>query len=135
MMNIGEVAALTELPVATVRYYEKRGLIPEPPRTTSGYRQYPPEAVDRLRFVKRAQALGFALEEIGELLDLRVEDGAACEAVEARTRAKLADVRGRLEALRRLEAVLENLATSCRSRTPTEECPVLDTLAEAETHA
>lgn len=134
-MNIGEVAALAELPVATVRYYEKRGLIPEPPRTASGYRQYPPQAVDRLRFVKRAQALGFALEEIGELLDLRVEDGAACEAVEARTRAKLADVRGRIEALRRLEAVLENLATSCRSRTPTEECPVLDTLAETETDA
>jgi Hg(II)-responsive transcriptional regulator len=135
MMTIGEVAALTELPVATVRYYEKRRLIPEPPRSASGYRQYTPEVVDRLRFVKRAQALGFALEEIGELLDLRVEDGAACEAVEARTRAKLADVRGRIEALRRLEAVLNDLAASCRSRTPTEECPVLDTLSEAGTDA
>jgi len=64
MMTIGEVAALEELPVATARYYEKRGLIPEPPRTASGYRPYLREAVDRLRFVKRAQAL----EEIGELL-------------------------------------------------------------------
>jgi len=131
MMTIGQAAALAELPVATVRYYEMRGLIPEPPRTASGYRQYPSEAVDRLRFVRRAQALGFALEEIGELLDLRVDDGAACEAVEARTRSKLADVRGRIEALRRLEAVLEDLASSCRSRTPTDECPVLDTLSEA----
>jgi hypothetical protein len=78
-------------------------------------------------------ALGFALEEIGELLDLRVEDEAAGDAVEARTRAKLADVRGRIEALRRLEAVLEDLTASCRSRTPTDECPVLDTLSEAGT--
>lgn len=135
MMTIGEVAVLAELPVSTVRYYEKRGLIPEPPRTASGYRHFPPEAVGRLRFVKRAQALGFALEEIGELLDLRVEDGSACEAVEARTRAKLADVRGRIEALRRMEAVLEDLATSCRSPTPTEECPLLGTLPEAGTDA
>jgi DNA-binding transcriptional MerR regulator len=66
MMTIGEVPALTALPVATVRYYERRRLIPEPPRSVSGYRQYSPDVVDRLRFVKRAQALGFALEEIGD---------------------------------------------------------------------
>lgn len=134
-MTIGKVAARADLPVPTVRYYEKRGLIPEPDRTRSGYRQYPAEVVARLRFVKRAQALGFALEEIGELLDLRVDEAAACEAVEERTREKLADVRGKIEELRRLETVLEDLAASCRSRTPTEECPVLTSLADADTDA
>lgn len=134
-MTIGEVARLTKLSVATVRYYESRGLIPEPPRTGSGYRQYSPETIDRLRFVKRAQALGFALDEIGEMLDLRVRQDTACEAVEALTRAKLADVRGRIRSLRRLETVLEDLVSSCRSRTPTDECPVLDTLAEVQADA
>lgn len=134
-MTIGQVARLTELSVATVRYYESRGLIPEPPRTGSGYRQYSSETVDRLHFVKRAQALGFALEEIGEMLDLRVRQDTACEAVEALTSAKLADVRGRIRSLRRLETVLEDLVASCRSRTPTEECPVLDTLTEVRADA
>ena len=128
-MIIGDVAALAGVPTATVRYYERRGLIAKPPRTESGYRQYGQEVVERLRFIKRAQELGFTLEEIHDLLDLRVEDTAACLMVEAKTREKLEQVRRKIRELQRLEAALEGLAVSCRNRTPTAECPMLEALA------
>lgn len=129
-MTIGDVAALAGVPTATVRYYERRGLIAKAPRTDSGYRQYPEEVVVRLRFIKRAQELGFTLAEIRDLLDLRVEDAAACVVVEAKTREKLEQVRGKIRELQRLEAALERLTVSCRNRTPTAECPMLEALAD-----
>ncbi len=85
-MTIGQVAAGAGVNIQTVRYYERRGLLPRAPRTASGYRQYDPDAVARLRFIKRAQDLGFSLQEIAELLELRVEHGAACAAVEAKAK-------------------------------------------------
>lgn len=129
-MKIGELAAQAGVPIATVRYYERRGLIAEPPRTESGYRQYGSETAERLRFIKRAQDLGFTLGEVEELLDLRVDDRQACAAVEAKTREKIADVRRKVAELERLEVVLERLAGACATHTPTEECPVLDMLTE-----
>jgi len=89
-MTIGKVASGAGVNLQTVRYYERRGLLPRPPRAASGYRQYDANAVARLRFIKRAQDLGFSLAEIGELLELRIEHGAACAAVEARAREKIA---------------------------------------------
>ena len=83
-MRIGALAAAAGVNVPTVRYYERRGIIPPPPRTSSGYRQYDPAVLDRIRFIKRAQELGFTLEEISDLLALRVHDSRACSVVEKR---------------------------------------------------
>lgn len=135
VMRIGELAALAGVPAATVRYYERRGLIAEPRRTGSGYRQYDPETAERIRLIKRAQDLGFTLDEVRDLLELRVDDPASCAAVEAKTREKIEDVRRRIVELERLEAVLSRLADACAARVPTAECPVLEMLSEEETHA
>ena len=134
-MRIGELAALAGVPAATVRYYERRGLIAEPPRTGSGYREYAPGTAERIRFIRRAQDLGFSLEEIDELLELRVRDPRSCASVEARTRRKIDEVRGRIAELERLEAVLGRLADACAARARTSECPVLEMLSEEETRA
>jgi len=127
-MTIGQVARAADVNVQTIRYYERRGLFPEPPRTASGYRQYDQETVRRLRFVKRAQELGFSLKEIDELLALRVHHGAACDEVEDRVRHKVARVERMLADLTRVRDVLLDLAGACRDRRPTEECPILEVL-------
>ena len=102
-LTIGELADAADVGRETVRFYERRGLLPQPPRTDSGYRNYPPESVERLRFIRRAQGLGFTLEEIAELLALRVDEVAACGTVEARARAKLTKVAQKLTDLRRMK--------------------------------
>lgn len=130
-MTIGELASQAGVNVQTVRYYERRGILPEPARTASGYRQYDGEALARVRFIRRAQELGFSLGEIEELLGLRVDDRCSCSTVEAATRAKLADVRRKIRELKRMERVLEKLAASCAAGEPTSECPILGTLEEA----
>lgn len=128
MLTIGELAARAGVPTTTIRYYERKGVIAKVPRTPAGYRQYRPETAERLRFVKRAQELGFSLEEVQELLDLRLDDPAACEAVAERTREKIDRVRGKIWELKRREAVLVRLVASCQARAPSGECPMLETL-------
>lgn len=137
MLTIGKVASRADVNIETIRYYERRGLLAEPPRTASGYRQYSAEAVDRLRFIKRAQELGFSLEEIRDLLELRLHRASAeaCETVASRTREKIHLVDRKLAHLARMKASLERLAEACRLREPTGECPVLEALEdEAEAH-
>ena len=129
-MRIGKVAAASGLPTGTVRYYERRGLIPVPPRSTSGYREYAADTVERLRFIRRAQDFGFTLQQISELLELRAGSASTCSAIEVRTRAKIEDVQRRIRELERLEMVLERLAESCAARTPSSDCPVLEMLSE-----
>lgn len=135
MMNIGQLATLAGVPTATVRYYERRGLIAKAPRSGAGYRKYGPDTARRLRFIKRAQELGFSLEDVGELLALRVDDPAACPQVEAKTREKIAQVERMIRELSRMHEVLERLAASCRTRAPTAECPILEALLEEDAHA
>ncbi len=127
-LTIGQLARAAGVGVETVRFYERRGLLPAPPRTRSGYRQYPPETVERIRFIRRAQSIGFTLEEIRELLELRVDEVAACGAVEAKARAKLEQVHAKMEELARIEAALHALVEACRKREPTGECPILEAL-------
>lgn len=129
-LKIGQLAARAGVPTATVRYYERRGLIAPAPRTATGYRAYGPETVRRLRFIKHAQELGFTLEEVQAMLELQVEDPAACARVEATTRAKIQTVRKRLAELRRLERTLERLARACEQQPPSDPCPVLVALAD-----
>jgi Hg(II)-responsive transcriptional regulator len=129
-LTIGVLARAANVGVETVRFYERKGLLKEPPRSASGYRQYPEDAVERLRFIRRAQGLGFALSEISDLLDLRVDEVAACGSVEERARVKLVQVRGKVAELSRIEAALERLVSACEAREPTCECPILEELEE-----
>ncbi|MBW3553980.1 MAG: MerR family transcriptional regulator [Gemmatimonadetes bacterium] len=129
-MTIGTLAEAAGVNVPTVRYYERRGIIEEPPRTASGYRQYDEDAVERIRFIRRAQDLGFALEEIVELLALRIDDPRACETVEQATREKLDSVESKIRELERLRNILRGLVRSCEERERTGACPVLAMLDE-----
>jgi len=129
-LTTGGLAAAAGVGVETVRFYERRGLLPRPPRTASGYRQYPPDSVERLRFIRRAQGLGFTLEEIAELLELRVDEVAACPAVEASARAKIRRVEGKMSELQRIRDALGRLVAACEAREATSECPILEELEE-----
>ena len=127
-LTIGQVGAAAGVNIQTIRYYERRGLFPTPRRTPGGYRQYAEDAVARVRFIKHAQELGFSLQEIQELLGLRVRHGAACDAVERKTRHKIEVVQQKIRDLQRMQHTLERLAAACAVRRPTEDCPILEVL-------
>ena len=127
-LTIGQVAKEAKVNVETVRYYERRGLISEPPRRESGYRQYSQDEVTRIKFIKQAQKLGFTLKEISELLSLRVAPRITCMDVKRRTEAKLADIDEKIRALQSIKEALTKLVASCRGRGPTSECPILEML-------
>ncbi len=127
-MTIGEIAAESRVNIQTVRYYERRGLLPTPQRTPAGYRKYSRDVVLRIRFIKRAQALGFTLEEIAELLRLRLRSGDACGPAQTVAEAKIAEIDGKIASLRRLRRGLTRFVTACRRGSPTGDCPLLDTL-------
>lgn len=129
-MTIGQLAAAAGVPPATVRYYEQRGLLAAAPRTRAGYRIYDAEVLRRLRFIRHAQALGFSLEDVQALLALRVTDPESCTHVEVTTREKLDGVRDRIRELRQMERALTALVRSCKTRQPTDECPVLSALTD-----
>ena len=110
-MRIGEVAADAGLPAQTIRFYERRGLLREPRRGSNGYRDYDASTLARLHFIRRGQAAGLTLVEIGSVLDLRDAGTAPCTHVEALLSAKLHEVRQRQQELAELEAELANLVT------------------------
>jgi len=130
-LRIGQVAAEASVNIETVRYYERTGMLAVPARTDTGYRQYDAEAVRRIRFIKHAQALGFSLKEIRDLLALRVRHGAACGAIERQTRKKIALIDDKLRELTALRRTLKGLVASCEARETTAECPVLEILETA----
>lgn len=129
-LSIGQVATAGNVNIQTIRYYERRGLFPPPRRTAAGYRQYPDDAVARLRFIKHAQELGFSLDEIQGLLGLRVRHGAACDAVEQKARQKIEVVQQRIRDLQRMKRTLERLAAACAARRPMDDCPILEVLED-----
>ena len=133
-LTIGKLARLAEVGVETIRFYERKGLLDEPPRRESGYRQYPEDTVRRLRFIRRAKELGFTLKEIKQLLELRLEPASrtTCEEVRRVAKEKLADVRDKIEMLQRMEAVLRRLVGDCQRRVVTGDCPILETLDRDE---
>jgi len=134
-LTIGEVARAAQVGVETIRFYEREGLIAEPPRRESGYRQYPPDAIRRVRFIRRAKELGFTLKEIGELLSLRVDPGRTCADVRAVARAKIRGIQEKISELSRIKDVLGRLERTCRGKGPTSACPILDMLDEAPVYA
>ena len=132
ILSIGQVAQKARVGVETVRFYEREGLLEEPPRRASGYRQYSEEVVTRLRFIKRAQQLGFSLKEISELLLLRVDAQTSCEEVKQRTEAKIAEVEQKMVELRRMRQALLQVHSLCTGQGPTGRCPMLDALNQQE---
>ena len=127
-MTRGEVARRAGVGGETVRFYEREGLLDEPHRTRSGYRQYDAAALARLKFIRRAKELGFSLREIRDLLALRLDHGADCTDVQERAERRLAEVRARIRDLRRMEAQLKELTAACAANRRKMECPLLDTL-------
>ncbi|WP_298433547.1 MerR family DNA-binding protein [Geobacter sp.] len=131
-MTIGQVAKRAEVNIETIRYYERQGLIPSPPRRESGYRQYSGGTVERVRFIKRAQELGFSLKEIAELLSLRVAPDISCSEVKRRAEAKITDIEEKIRTLQKMKEALARLASTCSGRGPTSECPILEALENEE---
>lgn len=131
VLTRGQVARRSGVGAETVRFYERRGLIEKPPRTASGYRQFPQEVVPRIRFIKRAQQLGFSLREIKELLALRVDSRTTCAEVRQRTQTKIADIEERIRELQRMKRALVRLVAACqRGGGPVSQCPILESLQE-----
>jgi DNA-binding transcriptional MerR regulator len=128
-MKIGELAHRAKVGIDTVRYYERQGLLPAPLRQASGYRCYEPGDVGRLRFVRRAKALGFTLAEIRELLALSGRRDDDMGALRAAAAEKLADVEARLDEMTRIRDGLRSLVASCPGHGALEQCPILDALA------
>ena len=112
----------------TVRYYERRGLLPKPPRSASGYRMFPIEAGQRLQFIQRAKELGFSLKEIGELLSLRVSPTTTSAGIRMKAKSKIADIRSKIRSLESMEKTLRKLTKSCTGCGPITECPILESL-------
>lgn len=131
-MRIGAVARDAGIGVHAVRFYEREGLIPKPARQTSGYRDFAPEVVPRLRFIKRAKALGFTLREIFELLDLDASASGSARGVKQLAERKLEDLNERIEALQRMRRALRTLAENCSARGSVRQCSILRTLDAGE---
>lgn len=127
-LTIGQVARETGVNVQTVRYYERRGLVPRPPRRASGYRLYSAETVRLISFIRHAKTLGFSLDEISELLSLRSEPDTPCSEIKKRASAKLADVEERITALINIRQALNELVDTCPGQGPIEGCPIISAL-------
>ena len=122
-LTIGDVADAAGVGIETIRYYERRGLVPQPGKAAGAYRRYGAGHVDRIRFIKRAQALGFSLEEIATLLEL--EDGTDRRSIRRIATARLEETRRRIADLRRIEGVLAHLLHECEAHAKAHHCPII----------
>lgn len=126
-MSIGQLAKRAQVGIDTVRFYEKNGLLPKPERKASGYRQYTIDDARRLIFIRRAKELGFALNDISELLKLRsgIGAGKSVERVRTVAKKKLEAVDSKIAELQRIRAVLNDLVLACPGHGDTDHCPIL----------
>ena len=127
-LTIGHLAKQAGINLETVRYYERRGLLPKPPRSLSGYRLYPVDATRRLRFIQRAKELGFSLRETKELLSLRVSPRTSRAEIQQKAEAKITDIRAKIQSLQSIEKSLRKLTKACGGCGPVSECPILESL-------
>ena len=132
-LTIGHLAQLGGVNLETIRYYERRGLLPKPARTAAGYRQFAPEAARRLRFIKRAQELGFSLDEIRDLLALGTRPRQNRATIRVRAQAKIDDINRKIAALAAMKNTLHELVNQCEHCGPTAECPIVASLDEERT--
>ena len=126
-LTIGRVARAADVNVETIRYYHRRGLLNQPAKPSSGRRRYSSDAVRRVRFIKRAQQLGFTLEEVKGLL--RLEDGRSCRQTRLLAEEKLAVIQQRLANLARMHGLLETLIAECRQGKQLRSCPIITALS------
>jgi len=124
-LKTGELAKQAGVNVETLRFYEREGLLPEPPRRASGYREYPPDSVQRIRFIQRSKELGFTLREIKGLLELRVNPETTCAQVKEHAAEKISDVKQKVTDLKAIERALKKLMDTCSGSGPIDECPIL----------
>lgn len=124
-LKIGELARRSGLSVETLRYYERRGLIPPPERLPSGYRVYPPAILQRLAFIRRCKALGFTLEETLDLLQLQQHPELESAAVKQRVEQRIVDIRSKVRDLQQILAALEGLSALCDGEGSAADCPIL----------
>ncbi|MDZ7694979.1 MAG: heavy metal-responsive transcriptional regulator [Balneolaceae bacterium] len=130
----GEVAKRADVNKETVRYYEERELIPKPDRRRSGYRIFTQRHIDQIKFIKRAQELGFTLSEIKELLELRMDEDTTCSEIKSEAQEKYRDVAEKIEDLQQIKKTLLELIDTCTGDGPKGECPILGALeGESET--
>ena len=127
-LTIGKLAKQVGIGIETVRFYERQGLIEEPPRTDSNYRIYPEDEVKRLQFIKRAKDLGFTLKEIKELIELQNDPDASKADFKNRTKDKIENIKIRIRDLTRVQTALEHLAGSCSGHGSLSDCPILEAL-------
>jgi MerR family mercuric resistance operon transcriptional regulator len=126
MLSVGALAAQAGVSVETIRFYQRRGLVPLPPRPPRGPRNYSREAIDRIRFIKAAQGWGFSLHEVAELL--RLQDGTGCDEARSIAEERLEVVVRRLRELRRVETTLRRAIAACRMRRRRLSCPLIASL-------
>ena len=131
-LKIGELAERADVNLQTIRYYEREGLLPEPPRLSSGYRVYPDSTVRRVRFIKRAQEIGFSLAEIRELLSLRIDAQRTSAEVRSLAEAKIADIEWKMRTLKAMKTALHRLTERCSGCGPASECPILESIDSEE---
>ena len=129
-LSIGELASAVGVRITTVRFYERKGLLPPPPRRASGYRMYGEEAIQRLRFIQEAKKLGFSLHEIAELLALRVGAGRTCRNVKQHAAHKITEVDAKIRQLRHFRRALQKLVAQCEAGGTQGACPILDALEQ-----
>ncbi|GAB3947515.1 Zn(2+)-responsive transcriptional regulator [Kribbella albertanoniae] len=127
-MRTSELAGQAGVNTETLRYYERRGLLTEPPRTSGGYRDYPSAAVELLRLIKRAQELGFTLDEVDELLHLDTGGPDSCDAARSLAEHRRADLADRIRDLQRMHDSLAELVVTCDLPRADRRCALLDAL-------
>jgi MerR family mercuric resistance operon transcriptional regulator len=132
-LTVGQVAKIAGVNVETIRYYQRRGLIAEPKKLLEGYRTYPPETVSRIRFIKRAQSLGFTLAETNGLL--RFEGGRVCARTRALAEQKVETIDQKLRDLAAMRMVLGDLIRRCEDGAPGGGCPIIEVLSEGGTES
>lgn len=131
-LKIGEVAARGGVNLQTIRYYEREKLLPAPPRLPSGYRMFPEQTVQRVRFIKHAQELGFSLAEIRELMSIQIDPRKECSDVKRLAKSKIADIEEKIRRLESMKRVLSGLTKLCPGRGPSSVCPILESIDAKE---
>ena len=133
-MRSGEVARDAGVNVETLRYYERRGILQTPERRASGYREYTEEAVGVVRFVKRAQELGFSLDEVETLLTLAAGGPESCDSARALATRKLGELDAKMRSIRAMQESLRRLVATCEMPRSERDCPLLDALGGRDDH-
>lgn len=133
--TIGDLATACDIKVETVRYYEKTGLIPEPPRTAGGHRVYALPHLKRMVFIRRSRELGFSIEQVSELLHLVDEPGHSCGEVKAMALLQARAAQEKIDHLKRLQKALNDMAVRCKGKNSSvEDCPIIDALFDDKKH-